>query len=167
MERPTSPARWERIASLELLNKKRKGWRRERGRNGQSFRVFSGEYNFSPCSSIFYRAFLIRATAQNEQIAKKQTAKKSFSDSLAAPRCRVFECMSIFFYFFWSVSTWFFFLFFFLECVGRYSIFSFPHIKGAINFTLLPLAGCNTHTLIQPSGWALTWLTLGMNSFTK
>ena len=32
------------------------------------------------------------------------------------------------------------------ECVGWYSIFSFPHIKGAINFSLLSLAGCNTHT---------------------
>ena len=32
------------------------------------------------------------------------------------------------------------------ECVGWYSIFSFPHIKGAINFSLLSLAECNTHT---------------------
>lgn len=128
--------------------------------------MFSGEYNFSPCSSIFYRAFLIGAAAQNEQIAKKtnrKKKKKSFSDSLAAPRCRVFECMSSFFL---CVCVYVFF-FLLCECVGRYSIFSFPHIKGAINFTLLPLAGCNTHTLVQPSGWALTWLTLGMNSFTK
>lgn len=29
-------------------------------------------------------------------------------------------------------------------CVGWYSIFSFPHIKGAINFPLL-LPECNTH----------------------
>lgn len=30
-------------------------------------------------------------------------------------------------------------------CVGWYSIFSFPHIKGAINFFLLLLSECNTH----------------------
>lgn len=30
-------------------------------------------------------------------------------------------------------------------CVGWCSIFSFPHIKGAINFPLLLLPECNTH----------------------
>lgn len=30
-------------------------------------------------------------------------------------------------------------------CVGRYSIFSFPRIKGAINFPLLLIPECNTH----------------------
>ena len=57
-------------------------------------------------------------------------------------------------------------------CVCVFSRSLIP-MMGAIHFSPLPPAGCNTHThththtLVQLSAWALTWLTGRKNSFTK
>lgn len=47
---------------------------------------FQGNTIFPLVYLFFNHAFLIRATAQNEQIAKKQTAKKKSFKNLSLPQ---------------------------------------------------------------------------------
>lgn len=69
MEHPTLPARYERIASLNQLNKKQKV---KEGKNGQSFR--SRRKQLFSCPA-FSAALFLSGKQQNEQTDEKQTVK--------------------------------------------------------------------------------------------
>lgn len=124
------------------------GWKRgEGGKERRHFqRIFRKKKNFFSRSAFPVR--FLSGQQHNEQTEEKKNCKELFvycifSSPLAAVLClkmESFECVSM------------------SLCVGcvracvrwlvQYSIFSFSHIKGAINFLLLLLPECNTQARI-------------------
>lgn len=136
---------WE-IASLNQLNEKREKGAKE-GKKGDTLKGFSErKKNFFSCSA--FPVLFLSGQQHNEQTEEKKNCKELFvycifSSPLAAVLClkmEGFECVSM------SLCA---------GCVRacvrwlvQYSIFSFSHIKGAINFLLLLLPECNTQARI-------------------